>query len=182
MILGDGAVLGAMSYSRRADDTTRIREGLEYGSDSVSPDSPVKHSSKGIFSDTRKESTETRQQRHGRAKKKKGTPEGVGEVETRCITKHLSEITRTNDVVVTDDKKERVGNETQGVLKIPEGLRIVSSSRKGPGIVQTENSAKNSANDGTVIHEIAACETNLNNFVSRWSGDSVKFQHITTMW
>ena len=177
MILGDGAVLGAMSYPRRADDTTRIREGLEYGSDSVSPDSPVKQSSKGIFSDTRKESTETRQQRHGRTKKKKGTAEGVGEVYARRITKHLSEITRTNDVVV-NDKKERVGNETHGVLRVPESLRTVSSSRKGSSIVQAEDSV----NDGTLMYDIAACETNLNNFVSRWSGDPAKFQHITTMW
>ena len=84
----------------RSDDTTRIREGLEYGSDSVSSDSPVKHSSNGIFSDTRKESSEARQQRHGRTKKKKGAAEGVGEVDARCITKHLPEITRINDAIV----------------------------------------------------------------------------------
>ena len=171
-----------MSYLRQANDTTRIRKGLEYGSDSISPDSPVKYSSKGIFSDTRKETSEIRQQRHGRTTKKKGTAEGVGDGEARCITKHLSEITRTNDAVVQDDKKAEVGNETHGVLRVPESARTVSSSRKGPSIIEVENCAKNVVNDGTLIHEIATCETNLNNFVSRWSGDSVKFQHITTMW
>ena len=94
-------------------------------------------------------------------------------MDARCITKHLSEITRTNDAVI---------DETHGVLRVPESLRTVSSSGKGLRIVQAENSGKNSVNDGTLIHKIAACETNLNNFVSRWSGDPVKFQHITTMW
>ena len=171
-----------MSYPRRADDTTRIKKGLEYGSDPVSPDSPVKHSSKGIFSDTRKETSEARQQRHGRTTKKKETVGGVGDEDVCCVTKRLSEITRTNDDGVQNGKKGRVGNESHGVLRVPESLRSGSSSKKGPSIVQAGNCPKNIVNDGTLVHEIAASETNLNNFVSRWSGDPVKFQHVTTMW
>ena len=91
-------------------------------------------------------------------------------MDVRCITKHLSEIMRTNDAVV---------DETHGILRVPESLRIVSSSGKGLRIVQAENSGNNSVNDGTLIHGIGDCETN---FVSHWSGDPVKFQHITTMW
>ena len=74
---------------------------------------------------------------------------------------------------------DRVGDETHGVLRVPESLRTVSSLGKRLRIVQAENSGKNSVNDGTLIHGIGDCETN---FVSCWSGDPVKFQHITTMW
>ena len=66
-------------------------------------------------------------------------------MDARCITKRVSEITHTNDAVV---------DETHGVLRIPESLRTVSSSGKGLRIVQTENSGKNSVNDGTLIRPI----------------------------
>ena len=170
-----------MSASRRTDDTSRIRKGLQYDNDSVSPNSPVKHTSKGVLFDTRKESSETRQQqqRYGKRTKKKGAGEGVGDKDARSITKDLSEITRTNDVVIENGKKETVSNEAHGVLRVPESVRTVPPLKKGPSIIQSE---KNVVTDGTLVHEIAACETDLNNLVSRWSGDPVKFQHITTMW
>lgn len=171
-----------MSSSRRADDTSRTRKGLEHYNDSINPKSPVKHSGKGVFSDIRREPSEVRHERHGPKTKKKGTAKGVDD-EDVCITKQtLSEITRTNNSVVLDDAKERKGGEIHGVLRVPESVRTVSSSKKGPAIVQGENYTKKTENDSTLVHEILTCETDLNNLVSRWSGDAAKFQRLTTMW
>ena len=171
-----------MSFSRRTDDSTTIRKGLQYSDDSISPKSPVNHSSKGVFSDTRRETSETRQQRDGRTTKRRGTARGVGDKDA-CITKHtLSEITRTNDSVGLDDKKDKMSDGIHGVLKVPESIRTVSSPKKGPAIIQGGDFTRNIGNNGTIMHEISTCETNLNNLVSRWSGDTTKFQHIIAMW
>ena len=171
-----------MSFSRRADDTTRIRKGLEHYNDSISPKSPVKHSSKGVFSDIRRESSELRHQRHGPKTKKRGTAKGVDDEDVYITKRSLSEITRTNNSVVLDDANERKSGEIHGVLRVPESVRTVSSSKKGPSIVQGENYTMKTGNDSTLTHEISACEIDLNNLVSRWSGDAVKFQRLTTMW
>ena len=167
-----------MSFSRRKNDTTRIRKDLEHGDDSVSPSLPVKHWSRSVYSDTQKETSETRLQRRENTTKKKGTPERVGDGNIARITEDLSKITRTNDTMAV---KEKVSNESHGVLRVPESVRTVSPMKKGPSSIQAENCAKSIVDDGTLIHEIGTCEINLNNFVSRWSGDPAKLQCITAM-
>lgn len=171
-----------MSFSRRTDDTTTITKGLEYSNESISPKSPVKHQSKEVLSGTRREKSEPHQQRHGRTTKKTYGAKGVGDDGTFTTKRSLSELTRTEDSVGLNDKKEKVGDEIHGVLRLPENVRTVSASKKTPTIVQGANYTMNIENDSTLIHEISTCETNLNNLVTRWSGDVVKFQHIIAVW
>lgn len=172
-----------MSFSRRADDTTTIRKGLTNDNDPIRPKSEVKHSSEGIFFDTRKETSESLQQKHGEATRTKGRRKRVDNKDAKWITKSsLSEITRTNDLVRPSGIKGKEGNGIHGVLRVSESARTDASSRKGPAIVQAGVYTKDTVNSDTIVNEISACETNLSNLVSRWSGDSVKFQHIITMW
>lgn len=170
-----------MSFSRRTDDSTTIKKGPAYCNDSIWQKSAVKHPSKGVLSGTREKTSESHQQRDGRRSSKEGRPEGVVDEGVWRVKAHrVSEITRTNDLV---DAKKKRSDEIHGVLRVPESARNVSSSKKGPHIIQGEVCMKNIVNDVDVhINEISACETNLNNLVSRWSGDIVKFQQITAMW
>ena len=169
-----------MSFSRRVDDTTRIRKGLEHCNDTITPKSSVEHSSKGVFSDTRRESSESHHERLGRKTKKRGAGKRVDD-ENACTTKpFLFEITRTNSSGVLDNAKQRIGDEIHGVLRVPESVRTASASKKGLSIVLGENCTK-IGNDTILMHEISACETDLNNLVSRWSGDVMKFQRVTAI-
>jgi len=163
-----------MSSSRRTDDTTRIRKGSAYGSDLSFPKSKVELSSKGVLSDTRRKTSEAHQQIHGRRTNKTDTTKGASDEDAQCVTTHcLSEITRTNEFVSPSDKKE-----IQGVLRLPESVRNVTSPKRGP----TRETEKHIVKDGVNMNEISACETDLNNLVSHWSGDTVKFQRVTEIW
>ena len=169
-----------MSISRRTDDASRRVNDVANVCDSNSPNSTRELLRTGVvqqLANTQRETGEYRQQKHGKANSRKVETSGG---DLTFVTSSLSsQITPTKYLIHSSTDEIGAMKETHGVLRVPEGVRK-SQSPKRDAVSASINHGRKGA--GEVMSEITAHETDLNNLVSRWSGDASKFQRITEIW
>ena len=169
-----------MSISRRTDDESRRVNDVVNVYNSSRPNSIREHSRTGevqqpIATSIQRE-RDGRRENHGKKNIRKA--ETNSEDFTFVTSGFSSQITPTKDLIHSSATIGPV-EEVHGVLRLPESVRKSQSPKRDALSASIDHKRRGA---GEAMSEVTAYETDLNNLVSRWSGDASKFQRITKIW